>query len=71
MTEYFKGFADERRRQAHLALYRSGEFSELEAYDGRLAALGAPALVLWGDGDAFAPVAGAHRFNSSSVWPSF
>ena len=60
--EYFKAFADEPRRRGQLELYRSGEFSELEAYEGRLAALGVPFLALWGEDDPFAPVAGAQRF---------
>jgi len=62
IDEYFKAFADEPRRRGQLELYRSGEFSELEHYDGKLAALGVPTLVLWGENDPFAPVAGAHRF---------
>ncbi len=62
VDEYYKAFADETRRRGQLELYRSGEFSELEAYDGKLAALGVPTLVLWGEDDPFAPVAGAHRF---------
>ena len=45
-----------------LDLYRSGQFAELEPYAPRLAALDVPALVLWGEDDPFAPVAGAHRF---------
>ena len=61
-AEYFKAFADEPRRRGQLELYRSGEFSELEAYDGKLAALGVPFLALWGEEDPFAPVAGAQRF---------
>src|SRR5918995_1168890 len=60
--EGFKAFADEPRRRGQLELYRSGEFSELEAYDGKLAALGVPFLALWGEEDPFAPVAGAQRF---------
>jgi haloalkane dehalogenase len=60
--EYFKAFADEPRRRGQLELYRSGEFSELAAYEGRLAALGVPFLALWGEDDPFAPVAGAQRF---------
>ena len=62
LAEYFKGFADEERRRSVLDLYRSGQFAELEPYAPRLAALDVPALVLWGEDDPFAPVAGAHRF---------
>jgi len=62
--EYFKAFADEPRRRGQLELYRSGEFSELEAYSHppKLASLGVPFLALWGEDDPFAPVAGAQRF---------
>jgi pimeloyl-ACP methyl ester carboxylesterase len=60
IAEYWKGYADETRRRGQLELYRSGDFSKLEGYD--LAALGVPTLLLWGEDDEFAPVAGAHRF---------
>jgi haloalkane dehalogenase len=60
LDEYFKAYGSPERRRGQLELYRSGEFSELEGYD--LAAVGAPALILWGEDDPFAPVAGAHRF---------
>src|SRR5215208_7182634 len=60
IAEYWKAYADEERRRSQLELYRSGDFSKLESYD--LAALGVPTLLLWGEDDAFAPVAGAHRF---------
>jgi haloalkane dehalogenase len=60
VDEYFKAYSSDERRRGQLELYRSGEFSELEGYD--LAALDVPALILWGAHDAFAPVAGAHRF---------
>jgi haloalkane dehalogenase len=60
LDEYFKAYGSSERRRGQLELYRSGEFSELEDYD--LAAVGAPALILWGEDDPFAPVAGAHRF---------
>jgi haloalkane dehalogenase len=60
--EYFKAYADEPRRRGQLELYRSGDFSQLAPYEGRLAALGVPALLLWGEDDPFAPVAGAERF---------
>ena len=60
IDQYWKGFADDTRRRGHLELYRSGDFEKLAGY--RLADLGVPALLLWGEGDEFAPVAGAHRF---------
>ena len=62
VDEYFKAFADEPRRRGQLDLYRSGDFSKLEPYQGKLAALGVPFLALWGEDDPFAPVAGAQRF---------
>ncbi|HWH43145.1 MAG TPA: alpha/beta fold hydrolase [Thermoleophilaceae bacterium] len=62
VDEYWKAFTDETRRRGQLELYRSGDFSKLEPYEGRLAALGVPSLILWGSEDQFAPVAGAHRF---------
>ena len=49
---------------AQLEMYRSGDFAKLEGYD--LAALGVPTLLLWGEEDEFAPVAGAHRFAATS-----
>jgi haloalkane dehalogenase len=63
LDEYWKCFADEDRRRGQLELYRSGDFDKLEPYRGCLAELGVPALVLWGEHDPFAPVAGAHRFH--------
>jgi haloalkane dehalogenase len=45
-----------------LDLYRSGDFAKLEPFDGSLAALGVPVLLVWGAGDPFAPLAAAHRF---------
>jgi haloalkane dehalogenase len=63
VDEYWKAFADDERRRGQLELYRSGDFDKLAPYEGRLAELGVPALILWGETDAFAPVAGAHRFD--------
>src|SRR5215203_1033753 len=60
IDEYWRAYADDTRRRAQLELYRSGDFAKLEGYD--LAALGVPALLLWGEDDEFAPVGGAHRF---------
>ena len=62
VAEYAKAYADEDRRQSQLDLYRSGDFSKLEAYDGKLGALGVPAVIVWGARDEFAPVGGAYRF---------
>jgi haloalkane dehalogenase len=63
ITEYWKAFADDTRRLAQLELYRSGDFEKLVPYDGRLAALDLPALIVWGADDRFAGVAMAQRFN--------
>jgi haloalkane dehalogenase len=60
-AEYWKGFGDDERRQGSLDLYRSGDFEKLEPYEGRLAALGVPTLILWGEDDPFAPLGGARR----------
>jgi haloalkane dehalogenase len=62
LAEYWKGYADPERRRGHLELYRSGDFAKLERFEGRLAALGVPVLLVWGAKDPFAPPAGAHRF---------
>ena len=61
VDEYFKAFAGEDRRRGQLELYRSGDFEELKPYEGCLAAMGVPSLLLWGENDPFAPVAGARR----------
>jgi haloalkane dehalogenase len=60
LAEYWKGLADAERRRDKLDLYRSGDFSKIERYD--LASLGVPTLLVWGETDEFAPLAGAHRF---------
>jgi haloalkane dehalogenase len=62
IDEYWKAFGDDGRRLAQLDLYRSGDFEKLAPYEGKIAELGVPALILWGEDDAFAPVAGARRF---------
>jgi len=59
---YWRPFAEGRGREATLEFYRSMDFSKLEPYDGRLAELGVPTLLLWGADDKFAPIGGAHRF---------
>jgi haloalkane dehalogenase len=62
IDEFWKAYGDEQRRRSQLDLYRSGDFSKLEPYDGKLAALGVPAVIVWGARDEFAPVGGAYRF---------
>ena len=63
VDEYWKAYGDEDRRRSQLDLYRSGDFSKLEPYDGGLAKLGVPAVIVWGALDEFAPVGGAYRFH--------
>ncbi len=63
LDEYWKAFADDTRRRGHLELYRSGDFEKLAPYEGRLAAMGLPTLILWGAGDPFAGVKMAERFH--------
>ena len=58
--EYWKAYADDERRAGQLEMYRSGDFEKLERFE--LASLGVPALLVWGEEDEFAPLAGAHRF---------
>ncbi len=62
IDEYFKAFTTPDRRAGILEMYRSGDFEKLEPERGKLAALGVPTLLLWGEEDRFAPVAGAYRF---------
>jgi haloalkane dehalogenase len=52
----WQAFDGDERRAAHLALYRSGDFEKLIPYEGRLAALGVPVLLVWGADDQMAPV---------------
>jgi haloalkane dehalogenase len=63
VDDYWRAFTTEEGRRGQLELYRSGNFEKLVPYEGRLAALGVPTLILWGEHDDFAPVAGAYRFH--------
>jgi haloalkane dehalogenase len=63
LDEYWKSFADDTRRRGHLELYRSGDFDKLIPYEGAVAALGVPTLILWGEQDRFASVHMARRFH--------
>jgi haloalkane dehalogenase len=59
---YWRPFAEGRGREATIEFYRSMDFEKLAPYDGKLAELGVPTLLVWGADDQFAPLAGAHRF---------
>ncbi len=59
---YWKPYEDGRGQRATLDFYRSMDFAKLEPFDGKLAELGVPTLLLWGAEDEFAPLAAAHRF---------
>ncbi len=62
LDEYWKCFGDEDRRRGQLEFWRSMDFEKLAPYDGKLAELGVPALILWGETDPFAFVPSAYRF---------
>ncbi len=62
VDEYWRPFAEGRGREATVEFYRSMDFEKLEPYQGKLAELGVPTLLLWGADDQFAPLAGAKRF---------
>jgi haloalkane dehalogenase len=60
--EYWKAFTTLGGRRGMLELYRSFGSDELRPYQGKLAALGVPTLVLWGQGDEYLPIDYASRF---------
>jgi len=62
IDDYWRPFENGRGRRSALDFYRSMDFSKLARYEGKLAALGVPTLLLWGELDGFAPLAGARRF---------
>jgi len=64
IDHYWKCFGDEERRHGQLELYRSGDFHKIAPYEGKLAELGVPTLLLWGKEDQFSPLAGGKRFEA-------
>jgi pimeloyl-ACP methyl ester carboxylesterase len=60
--EYWKAFATAESRHGMLELYRSFDLDELRPYHEKLAALGVPTLILWGQADEYLPVDYASRF---------
>ena len=63
LDEYWKGFTDDTRRRGALEMYRSGDFEKLEPYEGCVAGLGVPALIVWGGQDRFSSPKMARRFH--------
>ncbi len=64
LDEYWKAFTTAEGRRGMLELYRSVDLDELAPYQEQLAALGVPALVLWGQKDEYLPLDYASRFAS-------
>jgi haloalkane dehalogenase len=62
LDEYWKAFTSGEGRRGMLDLYRSFDLDELKPYQRKLAALGVPTLILWGQQDEFLPVDYASRF---------
>jgi haloalkane dehalogenase len=62
VDEYWKAFSTAAGRRGMLELYRSFDNDELKPYQGRLAELGVPALILWGQRDDYLPLDYASRF---------
>lgn len=62
IDEYWRSLGTEAGRRAALEMYRSGDFEKLAPHEGALGRLAVPTLILWGEDDEFAPVAGAYRF---------
>jgi haloalkane dehalogenase len=62
IDEYWKAFETPEGLAGMLELYRSGDFEKLKPYDGQVAAIDVPVLILWGENDPTVPVAVARRF---------
>jgi haloalkane dehalogenase len=62
LDEYWKAFSNEGGRRSMLELYRSFDGDELKPYQGKLAALEVPTLILWGQQDEYIPLDYASRF---------
>ncbi len=62
IDEYWKAFSTGASRRGMLELYRSFDLDELAPYHRKLAKLGVPTLILWGQQDEFLPLDYASRF---------
>jgi len=61
VDEYWLSLATPEGQAAQLEMYRSGDFEKLAPRQGKLGEMQRPTLLLWGEDDAFAPIAGALR----------
>lgn len=61
VAAYWAPYETGRGQRSTLDFYRSMDFAKLEPWQGKLAEIGAPTLILWGADDPFAPLAGAER----------
>ncbi len=65
LDAYWAPFADDaggRGQRATLEFYRSMDMEKLAPWQGKLADVAGPTLLVWGADDQFAPLAGAKRF---------
>jgi haloalkane dehalogenase len=62
IDEYWKAFSTPASRRGMVELYRSFDLDELKPYHRKLAELGVPTLILWGQRDEFLPLDYASRF---------
>ena len=62
LDEYWKAFSTAASRRGMLELYRSFDLDEVRPYHRKLAELGVPTLILWGERDEFLPLDYASRF---------
>ncbi|HYH61180.1 MAG TPA: alpha/beta fold hydrolase [Solirubrobacterales bacterium] len=64
IAAYWAPFENGRGQQATLDFYRSMDFEKLAPWQGKLAEIAAPTLLLWGADDQFAPLASAELLKS-------
>ncbi len=67
VDEYWKAFGDEDRRRGQLELYRSGDFSKLEPYEGKLESWRADAAAV-GRGRPLRPRGRRAPFPAADPW---
>lgn len=66
---YWRPFEEGRGRRATLDFYRSMDFEKFTPWDGQLARIEVPSLIVWGEEDQFATLASAKRFQRELPGP--